>query len=224
LLILYREKIKSTKAKSYLRYTIAILLFASEASKQITDLTNGGWTIKWSLPLHLCGITSVICIFMLITKSYRMFEVMYFWSLIGSPLAMILPDLNVSYTSITFWVFMISHSMNIIAIVYMMTIYKYRPNISSTVEGFLFTNIYMVFIAGFNYIAGSQYYYFYLCKDPSPGFVNPFKTVTSWPQIILLLEMVTIITILIAYLPYFFKDNNKKKEAPLQVSITGEME
>ena len=52
---------------------------------------------------------------------------MYFWGLIGSPLALILPDLNVSYVSIKFWAFMISHSMNIIAVVYMMIAYGYRP-------------------------------------------------------------------------------------------------
>jgi hypothetical integral membrane protein (TIGR02206 family) len=221
MLVLYKEETKNTKAKLYLRYTIAVLLFGSEASKQIADLLKGGWNIQWSLPLHLCGITSIICIIMLITKSHGLFEVMYFWSLIGSTLAMILPDLNVSYTSITFWAFMISHSMNIIAVVYMMIAYKYRPTMNSMKKTFIYTNVYMICIAGFNYIVGSQYYYFYLCKDPSPGFVNPFKAVTSWLEIILLLEVLTIIMLFLSYLPYYVKDYNRKKEdLRTQVPVT----
>ena len=68
-LVLYKEELKNTKAKLCLRYTIAALLFGSEVSKQMVDLINGGWTIKWSLPLHLCGVTSIVCIIMLVTKS-----------------------------------------------------------------------------------------------------------------------------------------------------------
>lgn len=225
MLVLYREEIKNTKAKLYLRYAIAVLLFGSEASKQIADWLNGGWNIQWSLPLHLCGITSIVCIIMLITKSHRLFEIMYFWGLIGSPLAMILPDLNVPYASIAFWAFMISHSMNIIAVVYMITAYKHRPTMNSMKKAFIFTNVYMICIAGFNYIAGSQYYYFYLCKDPASGFVNPFKTISSWPQIIFLLELLTIIMLSLSYLPYYIKDYNRKKEAlRLQMAVTIEGE
>lgn len=213
LLILYKDKIKKTRTGLYLRYTIAAFLLWAEASKQIADLLEGGWSVQWSLPLHLCGITSIICIIMLIRESYGLFEVMYFWSFIGSPFAMFLPDLNASYLSITFWAFMISHSMNIIAVVYMMIAYKYRPTMESMKKAFIFTNLYMISIAGFNYITGSQYYYFYLCKDPTPGFVNPFKTITSWPQIIFLLEIITIIMLLLYYVPYYVKDYKRKKES-----------
>lgn len=213
ILILYcKDRIKNKKTTLYLRNMIITLLLVSEVSKQIVGLLNGTWSVRWSLPLHLCGISSIVCIIMLINKSYVLFEIMYFWCLVGSPLALLFPDLNVSYRNVSFWAFMISHSMNIIAVVYMMALHKYRPSLGSVKKTFLFTNIYMVFIAGFNYIAGSNYYYFYLCRDPSPNFANPFKTITSWPVLLFLIEIATLILLAILYLPYYIKDYNREKK------------
>jgi hypothetical integral membrane protein (TIGR02206 family) len=151
---------------------------------------------------------------MLASQSYLLFEILYFWGLIGSPIAILLPGgLNVTYSSPVFWQFMISHSLNVISILFMIIAYRYRPTVKSIRKAFNATNIYMIFIALFNYLIGSNYYYFYLCKDPSPQFINPFKGIASWPLILLLLESVSISAILIFYFPYAVNDYVKREHA-----------
>lgn len=221
LMFAFKSIFRNSKVKNFLRYILAYLLLFVKASEQVLDFIKGRWTVKGSLPLHLCGITSIFCIVMLLTKKYSIFEIMYFWGLIGSPLAIIFPsDLNYSYNSIIFWQFMISHFLNIIIVVFMIIAYKFRPTLKSIYKTFIWTNIYMAFIACFNYTAGSNYYFLYLCKDPAPQFPNPFKTVNSWPIIILLLEAVTILMPLLFYIPYAVIDAASKKVSK-ENSISG---
>jgi hypothetical integral membrane protein (TIGR02206 family) len=176
-------------------------------------LLRGTWDIRITLPLHLCGITSIACIVMLMTESYSIFEVVYFWGLIGSPLAMVFPDLSATYRDISFWQFMSSHSLNVISVIFMMTAYKYRPTIKSTKKTFFCTNIYMVFIACLNYLVGANYYYLYLWKDPVPQFHNPMKSINSWPMIIMALELFSLAVIFLFYLPYAISDTAKRRKS-----------
>lgn len=210
LMFVFKGLIYNSKHKKLVRYTLAISLFIVRASEQVLKFVDGTWDIKGDLPLHLCGITSILCIIMLISNNYNLFQVLYFWSLIGSPIALIIPgDLNYSYASPIFWQFIIAHSLNIFSIFYMIFAYKYRPVFKSMQKTFLFSNIYMVFIAIFNYIVGSNYYYFYLCNDPSPSILNPFRFVSSWPLILILLEAATFIAIILFYSPYSIMDNRQ---------------
>ena len=212
-MIVCKDLIYKSKYKKTVRYLLASLLFLVRASEQLLNIFDGTWDIKNDLPLHLCGITSVLCIIMLILNNYTMFEFLYFWGLIGSPVALIIPgDLNYTYSSPVFWQFMLAHALNIISILYLMFAYKYRPVKKSIEKAFIITNIYMIFIAIFNYFVGSNYYYFYLCNDPSPKILNPFKFINSWPLMIASIELLTIIAIFLFYLPYLIKDKRTSQQ------------
>jgi hypothetical integral membrane protein (TIGR02206 family) len=205
-----RDLIYTSNHKKMARYALAFVLLIIRASEQVVSVIDGTWDIKGDLPLHLCGITSILCIVMLIFNSYTLFQVLYFWGLIGSPLALIIPGgLNCTYNSLEFWQFIIAHSLNIISILYFIFAYKYRPVVKSIWKTFFITNIYMGFIAVINYIIGSNYYYFYLCNNPSPNITNPFKLISSWPLIIVLLEALTLFAIILFYLPYAITDRKK---------------
>lgn len=221
LMIALRTSISNQRVVLILRFTLAISIFLVEGLKQLLDLSKGTWSIKWSLPFHLCGITSILCIIMLLTQDSRLFDIIYYWALVGSPIAVIIPgDLNYTYADPRLWLFMASHFLNVIIAVFMMIAYKYRPFVKSIRKVFIETNIYMVLIAGFNYITGSDYYYFYLSRDPAPQLMNPFKGINSWFIIILLLEAVTLLALLLYYSPFAVKDHMKDKRSNLLKEIS----
>lgn len=212
LMVALRAVISNQKIILMLRYTLTISIFVVEGSKQFLDLSGGTWNIKWSLPFHLCGITSILCIIMLITQDRRLFDIIYFWALVGSPIAVIIPgDLNYTYANPKLWLFMASHFLNVISAVFMMIAYKYRPFVKSIWKVFVQTNIYMALIAGFNYLTGSDYYYYYLSRDPAPQIINPFKGIHSLFVIVLLLEAVTLLALFLYYSPFAAEDHIKNK-------------
>jgi hypothetical integral membrane protein (TIGR02206 family) len=143
-MIIFRKNLRP-KADFY-RYLIVIISLVLECLSLVWVVNVGKWDIKTSLPLELCEITLILCIIMLIRKSYRLFEVVYFWGFIGSSLALIFPSLHVSYHHFPFWAFILTHSLNIISLVFMMSIEKYKPTRKSIWVSFIITNIYMLFI------------------------------------------------------------------------------
>ena len=76
---------------------VGIVLAAALASVELAKLwiAVGVYEQPWSenLPLHLCRISMLLCAAMLALKSYRIFEVTYFWVMGGSVAAMLTPDL-----------------------------------------------------------------------------------------------------------------------------------
>lgn len=214
LMVALRTSISNQRVILILRYSLAISLIVVEVSKQLLDLSRGRWNIKWSFPFHLCGITSILCIIMLLTQNRRLFDIIFYWAIIGSPVAVIIPgDLNYTYADPGLWLFMASHFLNVISAVFMMIAYKYRPFVESIRKVFIQTNIYMILIACFNHLTGANYFYYYLTRDPIPQLTNPLKNITSKPVLILILETVTLLALVIYYSPYAIKDHMKNRKS-----------
>jgi hypothetical integral membrane protein (TIGR02206 family) len=209
-LIIFKKSLR--KKGDFYRFTIAIISLVLEGSYLIWIVNRGKWNLKTSLPLELCEITFILCIIMLIWKSYLLFEVAYFWGFIGSTLALILPVLHATYRHFPFWAFMLTHSLNLIALVLMMVIEKYKPTVKSIRVSFIITNIYMLLIAIINRFLGSNYYYYYIFKKPAPNIPNPLLFANSWFIKLLLLEGVILLALFICYLPFIVTNAFKRTD------------
>jgi hypothetical integral membrane protein (TIGR02206 family) len=208
-IIIFKKNLRSKN--DFYRYLIAIISLVLECSYLVWVVSVGKWNIKTSLPLELCEITLILCIIMLIGKSYRLFKVTYSWGFIGSSLALLFPNLHVSYHHFTFWAFMLTHSLTIISLVFMMSIENYKPTRKSIWVSFIITNIYMLFITTINYFLGSNYYFYYIFSKPAPNIPNLFMYTHSWFFKILILEGITLIALLICYLPFTLANVFKEK-------------
>jgi hypothetical integral membrane protein (TIGR02206 family) len=208
-MIIFRKNFRSKS--DFYRYLIAIISLVLECSYLVWVVSVGKWDLKNSLPLELCEITLILCILMLIGKSYKLFEVAYFWGFIGSSLALIFPNLHVSYHHFSFWAFMLTHSLNLIALVFMMSIEQYKPTRKSLWVSFIITNIYMLSMTTINYFLGSNYYYYYVFRKPAPNIPNLFMYTNSWFFKILILEGITLIALFICYLPFALANVSKER-------------
>jgi hypothetical integral membrane protein (TIGR02206 family) len=155
---------------------------------------------------------------MLIGKSYKIFEVAYYWGFIGSTLALLFPNLHVSYHHFPFWAFILTHSLNLIALVFMMAVEHYKPTRKSMGTTIIITNIYIFFITTINYFLGSNYFYYYVFGKPAPDIPNPFMYTHSWFFRILILEGIILVTLLICYLPFTLPMDSREKYHSLGLS------
>ena len=199
LLFLYRNKIKYNGVlDNRLRFTLASLLILQEISLNIWRYYGGIWSVANSLPLHLCGVSIVLSAIMLINKNYLLFEINYFWGLGGAIQALFTPDIGIyGFPHFRFFQFFVSHGLIILAVLYMILIMGYRPKHKSVWKIFFITNIYMIFIAGFNLLTDGNY--LFICHKPGNGSIMDFMG--PWPWYILTLEFVGIISFYLYYSP-----------------------
>ena len=76
-----------------LAITMAGLLLLVATLKPILYVSLYEQPMAQSLPLDLCRINEFLCAFMLLARSYRVFEIAYFLAMAGSTSALLMPDL-----------------------------------------------------------------------------------------------------------------------------------
>ena len=185
------------------RWILASLLLLQEISLSIWRMSIGTWEVGTSLPLHLCGLGIVLGAFALINRSYLLYELVYFWGLGGAIQALLTPDIGAfGYPHYRFFQFFVSHGTLIFASLYMTWVSGLRPTHRSIWKVWGITNIYMVFIAGFNWITNGNY--LFICHKPEGGSI--IDVLGPWPWYVLVLEGVALVSFYIYYLPFAAKD------------------
>src|SRR5512134_2340437 len=71
---LLRFRGTSETTRRTVRWTLALILWVNELAWHIWNNWVGIWTIQTMLPLHLCSLLVWIGGFMLVTRSYRIYE------------------------------------------------------------------------------------------------------------------------------------------------------
>lgn len=188
-----------TKQKIF-RITSAIILISLEIFDQWLRIDSGNWSASSSLPLHLCRIGTFITVFMLITRSYLLYEMSYFWSLGGAINALITPTIS-NYNILSFK-FFISHNILVLSTLYMTIVEGYRPLWRSVIKVLIITHIYISVIAVVNYFLDSNY--LYLCINPGKNTILGFFG--EWPDYLIPFWIIGVLIFIILYSPFALRD------------------
>lgn len=200
-LIRYRNSTELTKGA--LRWLMALILLANESAWHYWNYVFGRWTIQTMLPLHLCSLLVWTGAFMLITKSYRIYEFMYFMGIGGAIQALATPGLGeYGFPHFLFFQWFISHGLIITSAIYMTVVAGLRPTWKSIVRVAVWMNIYVVIIYFVNITIGSNY----LMINGKPSTPSLLDLLPDWPLYILYMEAIGVITCLVLYLPFAIKD------------------
>ena len=93
LLYRYRDKIRTSKYEINFRYTLGFALIICDMS-YYWRLAAAPWLSNGPsehLPIGVCAWAVIFCSFMLIGKSQKLFDIVYFWLLSGSLFALVTP-------------------------------------------------------------------------------------------------------------------------------------
>lgn len=218
LLYRYREPLRDFRYETNLRYVLGFMLIICDMS-YYWRLAAGPWLSGGpaeSLPVGVCGWSVIFCAFMVIGKSQRLFDIAYFWLLTGSLFALITPTplTFCGPTRFRYYQFWLEHSLGYIAIFYMIFVHKMRPNIRSMIRSYTALLAFAVFAAWVNsMIPGANY--LYMARPESAPSVLDILPPNYGLRVAIIVAVITLM-FLLAYLPWFIRDQKDKKKAELQ--------
>ena len=202
-LIRFGRKIPSIY-RPVIRYSMAFVLLGNEIFWHAWFWLTGQWSARDMLPLQFCSVAICLAAVMLITRSYRLYEPVYFIGIGGTLQALLTPDLTTyGFPHAMFFQFFISHGMLLIVAVYMTAVEGYRPYYSSIKRVFVMALIYSFCMGGINVLLGSNY--LYLAHKPHTH--TALDMLPAWPWYIPFMGMGFVMTMLVLYLPFVVTDH-----------------
>lgn len=207
---LYFRKVWGEKERKAIRWILAILLVVNESALHIWSAYWGIWNIQTMLPLHMCSLILWLTPYMLITKNYAIYEIVYFLGIGGAMQAVLTPADAANYNFPHFRLLqtLIAHGLLIAIAIYMTVVECFRPTLQSFKRVFIWTNIYMVPVFFINLAIGSNY----LFIAHKPEFPTLLDALSPWPWYIPQLELVGFTILSLLYLPFLIKDWRSKRQ------------
>jgi hypothetical integral membrane protein (TIGR02206 family) len=208
-LFLFRYRAADESRKRSIRWTLALILWVNELAWHSWHFAFGTWTIQTMLPLHLCSLLVWAGGLMLVTKNYSIYEFMYLAGIGGAIQALITPDLGIyGFPHFRFFQTFISHGLIITSAIYMTVVERFRPTWKSLLRIAIWLNIYMVIVYFINTAIGSNY----LMINGRPATPSLLDLLPDWPVYILYMEVLGLMTFLLLYLPFAFKDWQTRRD------------
>lgn len=200
-----RENKKLERICSYIMVTVFV---AFEISYQIWYIHNGVWNPRFALPLHLSSMTWITAMLMLLTKRQRLFEFTFFAGVGSAFLTLITPDVgSFGFPHFRFFHFFMTHSLVIVAVVYMICVQRFYVELHSVFRSWIFLNIYAAFVFVINLVLPGANYMYLMHKPPGP---SPFDWFGPWPYYIFVLQLVSLLLFLFMYGAYLMYERAKK--------------
>ncbi len=153
------------------------------------------------LPLHICGVALFVVVVALLRRNQTLYEIGYFWGIVGTLNAVLTPQLGVGFPHYRFFQYFIVHGGIVVSVLFATWGLRMRPTLKGLLRSFLLANLYMVFIAGVNLLLKSNY--MFICDPPltkSPFFFAP------WPWYIPILDSVALVLFFVVYSPFLISD------------------
>lgn len=208
LIYLYRKSLQEPLTDRLLRYSLAGLLLFTEVFFQLWHLYTGYWSAAYTLPLQLCSVSLLFSIGMLMTNSFRLYEITFFIGVGGAAQAMITPELFYPFPHVRFFHFFIAHAAIIWACLYMTWVKRYRPTFASIWKTMGFLNGLLVIALIVNPLSGGNYL-FVSHKPNNPSLIDYLG---PYPWYILSLEGVALLMFLLLYLPFVVSNRSRRSK------------
>ena len=129
-----REPLRHMKGEMHLRYVLSFLMFLMEFGFYIRLLyvgnTYGDFTMMTKLPLQVCDVGMITCMFMITSRFPALFGINFFVTLFGATLACLIPqtvltEADPSY--FRYYQYFGEHLLPIFGTFYMIIIHRMRP-------------------------------------------------------------------------------------------------
>ena len=193
---------KSDPIAKQVRIGLASLILADTLIWYAYYLNQGWFTFPYSLPLQLCDITLWLTVYTLFTRSSRIFQLIYYWGLAGTTMAVLTPDVSTPPLSWLTLQFFVAHGGLLVGILFLTWRKILVPVKGSYWKAWLWLHGYAAAIASFNYVFGTNY--FYLCEKPTE--ISLLEFMGPWPIYILVADLLAFILFWLLWLPFRKRD------------------
>ncbi|WP_242227085.1 TIGR02206 family membrane protein [Bacillus cereus group sp. BfR-BA-01315] len=205
----FQDILREQQWNMAVRYAIAFLFIGSEIGLDVWQVKAGIFQLSTSLPFELCTISLVLATIMVITKSYKVYEVVFFTGIIGASQAISTPNLQYAFPHFRFIEYFIAHVLLILAPLFMTWVEGYRPTFQSIKRTMIFLNILIPIVSFVNYKTGGNY--MFLAYKPETA--SLLDMLGPHPYYIISLEIAAFIGCLLLYMPFVRNEKRVHKES-----------
>ena len=172
---------------------IGILLFVRFIFLHGYEVGLGHWNIVSSLPFHLCGISSIACILIMLcisdNKDKYNQSIFEFLVLLGIPSGLhsiLTPEFTHGWDGYYFYDYFLSHGAIFLVPLYLTIVFGYTIRQDSWktafINGLIFAFIVAIINITIGFVYGTFPNYMYLCESPVAD--NPLLLTNQWPYYI----------------------------------------
>ena len=175
---------------------MGLVLLLTSIISPLRTYISGNFSLAIDLPLHLCGISALICGFIPFLKSKQLlFDFVFYTGIIGGFMGILTPQMSDYDGSFyVYFVFYIRHIFIFTMPIFMLQNLSLRPRKQSMLNTFLILNILLAFIMPFNFYIGGNY--MYLAEPPQVK--NPL-VIGPWPYYIIGFEVFVVLLLVLLY-------------------------
>jgi len=183
-----------------IRYTLAFLLLVCTVSYYGNWILQGERMFPDHVPLELCDIALWLVIATLLTLKPAIFDVAYYWALIGTALAVVTPNLT-NPTVFLEVQFFADHGLIVVAVLYLLWSGQMRPRRGSVARSLIALNILAALVGTFDFIYKTNY--MFLRRKPDGETL--MNLLGPWPWYIGVCEGLGLLLFPLLYLPFWRK-------------------
>jgi hypothetical integral membrane protein (TIGR02206 family) len=177
---------------------IAVAVVLSEVGWWVINIANGSWTIRYSLPLHICEAGCFLLAAALWWRNRFAFEMSYFWALGGTMPGLFTPDVPGRFPMPVYFQYYLEHGLLVLGAFYLVIVLGMRPAKGAVRRVSVVTAAYAVVIGFVDYFTGGNYL-FLRNLPPTRTFLDYMG---PWPWYILTLTVTAVIIFTLLYLPF----------------------
>ena len=196
LLVLFVGRFLNRKQNTIVLNLMGLILLFSSIYSPLRSYLLGNWNTATDLPLHLCGISGIICaILPFLKRKQALFDFVFYTGIIGGIMSMLTPQMN-SYdgSQFAYIEYYIRHSIILVMPIYLLQNYGMELSRKSMFKTFVTLNILLAIIMPFNFYVGGNY--MYLAEPPQVE--NPL-VIGQWPYYVLWFEVFMIILLIVLF-------------------------
>ena len=198
-LCLYLSRPNTTpRAQNAVRFAMAGLLTAGLGFALADALPLRGLDWLDILPLHFCDFAVLLAVVALATKQQTVSELLYFWGLSGTVIAMLTPDVDRGFPDTRCVSFFSLHGGVALSAAVTAFGLGVRPRPGAHWRAFLLTNLYAVLVAAINATTGNNF--LYMREKPSQP--TMLDSMGPWPWYILAADLLALIIFRLLMLPF----------------------
>ena len=208
LLYRYRDNLRNSPYETNYRYILGFMLIICDMS-YYWRLAAAPWLSNGPsehLPIGVCAWTIIFCSFMVVGKSQRLFDIVYFWILSGMVFALLTPTplTFCGPTRFRYYQFWLEHTLGYISLFYMIFVHRMRPTMKSFARSYCVL-VGMAALAAWvnSMIPGANY--LYMARPESAPSVLDILPPNYALRVIIMVTVITFMFVL-AYLPWYIKD------------------
>lgn len=182
----------------WIRFSLGLLIGLNELV-WYGYVLNRGWVIfPYGLPIDLCELVLWLTVFTLFSLKPWSFDLIYYWGLIGTGMAVLTPDIDAPFPSYIAIKFFLAHGGVVMGILFLIWSKSVQPRKGSWWKALLWVNVYALVVGLFNLIFYTNY--FYLCQKPASGSLLDY--LGPWPWYLVSAEGFAAILFFALWLPF----------------------